>query len=465
MQSQRGVTDASGRLSFDAESAIMAQFQVSRQGFRSEDNLDTARITARRDSLANVTVGLVPQSVITGRVVNGDGEALDGITVEAVRIDIVNGRQQLRESYAAKATDDRGEFRFWNILPGSYYLRVAGREATFLNDTTNLESYGPIYFPSSPRQETAQVLRVEPGKTINASFRLEPHKAYQIRGKILSGPPTGPLRTRLIRGEDSSANRTLIDLFSRTFQVLDVTPGVYTLQVYTSDDSPIWFGETTLDVGDRDLTGATLVMNRGVDVHGAIESAGDPEGFPVIIARRLGLAAPPAALEVVSSREQDGSISLKGLIPGKYSISVSGYLGRQYVSSVVAGSTDVLADGLTVLPSGTPELKITLMPGAGTIAGKIDGASLQDETWTLLLVGRNGDGRTYRTEQVYGNMFNIAAFAPGEYAVYVWPTARPLEFRNPSVLSTFSQYAAPVKVASGENEAVILKPIPKEALP
>ena len=475
---QRTVTDSSGRFSFEAENLISASLQASRQGYRSEENNSPTATTLWAPDFDTATLRLVPQSVVKGRILNSDGDPLYGLTVEAVRIDIVDGRREVKDNFANKVTDDRGEYRLWNLQPGSYYIKVAGRIATYNNSANTIfelsqDAYGPMYYPTATTQDTAQILRVEPGQTVNANFTLEARNAYQIRGKVSNLPPGRPLLVRLLRGVDVLGNRANVNRDAGTFQVADVTPGSYILQVYTANGSPPWMAEVPVNVGERDLTGVELVMAAGVDVHGKYEFAGDPEGFPLLNAHRVdSIVLPGTSAEMMAMMEPDQTgFSFKALPPGKYEISVSGGSGAHYVSSILAGTTDVLQEGLTVTAGGAPELTVTLAPGAGMLAGMIEGgagtAQSRDtgQRWTLLLVGRRGLEATYRTEITFGDEFGVSSLAPGDYALYAWPARHPLEFRNSAVLASLSQYAASVKVGSGETKEVTLKPIPKEALP
>jgi len=78
---QRAVTDFSGRFSFEAENPMSALLQVSRQGYRSEDNNSLAMVTLQAPEFDTATLRLVPQSVVTGRVLNSGGDPLYGLTV------------------------------------------------------------------------------------------------------------------------------------------------------------------------------------------------------------------------------------------------------------------------------------------------------------------------------------------------------------------------------------------------
>lgn len=395
--SQRAVTDASGRFSFEAGGAVNGSLQVSRAGYYSENNLDRAFVVVGNDS-TNMTVRLLPANVITGRVLTSDGEPIPGITVEAVKMEIANGRREFRESYANATTDDRGEYRLWNIAPGSYYVKAAGRASMNMFVAGNAafglleEAYVPVYYPSAISRQDAQLIPLKGGQNVNASFSLEARAAYQIRGKIANLPHQRALGIRLLRTGDPLANRTAVNVAAETFQVADVIPGSYTLQIYTSDALPKMAAEVPVTVENRDLTGVSVALAPGVDLHGTIENAAGFQGEPLVHLHRLDEGAPPGTQVDPFPMPEQGGFSVRGLLPGRYEVSVDGFgfsvgpstqgaddqepatIGpTEYVSGVRSGNVDVLSEGLTVTPGGAPDLIVTLTPGGGTINLEVEG--------------------------------------------------------------------------------------------
>lgn len=253
-----------------------------------------------------------------------------------------------------------------------------------------------------------------------------------------------------------------------TFQVADVVPGSYTLQIYTADGGPLWEGEVPVTAGDRDLSGVSVAMATGVEVRGRVQSAEQHSRVVGLLrARRVGSPGVPGApAEAYAVQSLDG-FTFKNLLPGKYEIVTNGAAGG-YISSIRSGNEDVLADGLTVTPGGAPEIVIDVTPGGGTIKLNLEGVPEQPvlgKFTQVLLVGQNGTARSYRSDQPAGNQGEFYFVAPGDYTLYAWPSSHQIEFRNPAVLDSLSQYATPVKVADGETKEVTIKPIPQEALP
>jgi hypothetical protein len=477
---KRAVTDVSGRFSFDVTLPASMQLTISKQGYRTEDDQETANVQVRPDHAQGIVVRMMPLSTIEGRLVNEDGDPLQGLTVEAVRIEIQNGKRVLKDDYASKVSDDRGEYRLWYLSPGNYYLKVLGRRGT-INALVSgsggvlAEAYGPEYFPNSPELNGARVLNFGGGQTVTVDFKLEGHAVRQIRGTLSNMPQRRQIVMRLVRSGDTLGNRAQVNLANGVFGVADVTPGSYVLQAYTQDAAPVLMGEVPVTVGDTDLTGVKIALNPAVDVNVRVEApvqADGPDGVPL---RRAAVSVQAVPMEprvlprdfpsARSMLQPDGSLVLKGLLPGKYEINVNAF-GQTYVASVSQGDTDVLAEGFTVGPGGGQDLIVRTVTGGGTVLGKIDSSDAAVQ-WTVALFSIAGSRAPIIaqafTAQGIGGVFATQTIAPGDYNVYAWPASKKLAYREADAFQTLGSYANLVSVKEGQNE-VTVKPIP-DALP
>jgi hypothetical protein len=251
--------------------------------------------------------------------------------------------------------------------------------------------------------------------------------------------------------------------------VMDVPAGVYRLQAWERAGAVKKLGEETVIVTDRDVSRVTVTLNAGVAVTGAIRYQG---GAPVSRAGwRSVLLLPVAAsrMEPGSEQEQaevaaDNSFEVVNLLPGRYYVQVlhaSGY----YVHSIASGTTDVLAEGLTV-PAGAspPPLEIVMQRGGGTIEATVTVPLNGD--WGRVVLARRG-GEAASSESACSRpdgTFRVSDLAPGEYTAYAWTGPTELEYRNPAVLDRVSKYAATVTVRDGGTEKITLRAIPKEEL-
>jgi len=424
---------------------------VSHAGFRTEDNQDTATLTLRPASANHVTVRLVPQSMVQGRIVNLEGEAVRGIRVHAIRVDIRDGRRQLQPVPVSQFTDDRGEYHLENLSPGSYYLRAAG------------PGYGPVYYPSAPSLEAARFLRIVPAQKLSADFQVEARHGYQIRGRVANMPVRRRVSVRLLRDGDVLDNQVAVHGDSGVFEINDVASGSYVVQAYIPDLLPLFIGELAVEVGERDLVGATVALQSGTDVAGRVDFSGVQERYALVYATRVNSTPLPVSGRAPTATvTPDGRFVFRNLSPGKYEVTVHAF-PDSYVSSILSGTTDVQAEGLTIGRNGPPDLKITLQPVGGRIEGLVE-SDHADGPFNVVLVHKQGAAQIPTVVRASQGRFRAAGLAPGQYTLFAWHESRNLEYRNAWVLSGLAAYAVSLTLGQGEIKNIALTPVPEQPL-
>ena len=485
---KRAVTDESGKYSFTLPEPTFASIQASHSGYLSGVS------RAERDLSRGMNVKLVPTGVIEGRVVNSDGEPLQGVTVEMIQMQIQDGRKFLRRAQAAR-TNDLGEYRLWNIAPSSVYVKVVGYQGTFAAPggvpvANSSEAFPTVYFPAAPDRESANLIRVGAGQTMRADFSMTSRKSYRIRGVIKDAGSYRNLGVRLMSGEDAAGNRVAINTSSGVFEVNDVTPGTYTLQAFSTGGT-VALGETSVAVGDQDVTGIAVALNTGVDVRGVIEHVGGGQngatqdgdavagGFPdPRYARRppppnapvQAVILQPGRIPVPGTQppaevDSEGHFTFKDMLPGKYAFTLTAY--NEYVESMRSGATDVLADGLEIGSASPAEIKVTLRRGGGTIHGIVSGLP-PGEAATVVLIRTAGLSGiptvAHAVSQENGGeaRFFAGNLAPGEYQIYAWPATQEVEYRNPEALRALSGSLVAVSLHEHGEEQITLKAVSTE---
>jgi hypothetical protein len=451
------------------------RLSVSRQGY--EPGSHQAKIeggTGNTPLKRDITIKLAPLGVIHGRLVNADGEALPGLTVELFKAGVLHGTRRF-SFQIGRMSDDLGEYRFWDLSPGDYYLKATGREARYVQFrgapplSNSDETHGTLFYPGVPTREEAGVIRLSPGATARADFTMETQRAFRIRGKLLNCASYNDAQISLLRGGEAMGTRVGVNATTGDFEVADVPAGAYTLQAWERAGAVEKSGEETVVVTDRDVSRVTVTLNAGVTVTGVIRYQG---GAPVSGARwRSVLLLPVAASRMEPGSEHepaevaaDNSFEVLNLLPGRYYVQVLRAPGY-YVHSITSGTTDVLAEGLTV-PAGVspPPLEIVMQRGGGMIEGTVTVPS-QGDRGRVVLVRRGGEAAIQ--DPAYSRpdgTFKVSDLAPGEYTAYAWTGQTELEYRNPAVRERVSKYAATVTVRDGETEKATLQAVPKEEL-
>jgi hypothetical protein len=454
--SARAITDDSGRFSipFDLDSPASLLF-VSHEGFRSEDNRDIAVLGMRPSGARNILVRLIPQSLISGKIADTDGNPLPGIMVQAIREELRDGVREYRRNFATAVTGRNGEYRLTALTAGIYRLEATG------SAPDSKHGYGPVYFPDSAEAKDAAPVRVGPGESMTADFTLASHPTFQIRGIININSPVRRVALRLLRGDEPINASSGVNLGTHTFQIDAVPSGSYRLQAYTPDSFPPDFGEAAIAVADADVSKVQISMNPAIDIHGRIEFKGakNQERYAFVVAEPMTpyplLRAAPAARAMM---EPGGTFLLHNLLPGRYRLSVK-LTPDSYVESILAGNTDVQQNGFTVGTGRAPDLRITIRRGGGAVEGSVEGVT-STAAVPVLVVQKHGSTQTMSLIRADGGRFLAAGLAPGDYALYALPAIQQIEYKNPDVLAGFSEFATQISVKDGVREFVTLKPVP-----
>lgn len=176
---------------------------------------ETGAAIYRPGDSANIT--LIKGGVITGKVVNSTGEALTGVSVSAIRVGNLNGEeddQSTQQGFGrAWRTDDRGVYRIYGLVAGSYIIQAGGQAVGRAGGGPNpLSPFGqdaPTYYPSSTR-EAAVPLAVRPGdEAAGIDIRYRGEKGRSVSGKVLAKAgenPNDPAPTQIslmLAGTDS----------------------------------------------------------------------------------------------------------------------------------------------------------------------------------------------------------------------------------------------------------------------
>lgn len=136
--------------------------------------------TWNKNGAQSVNLADVAGSVSGTVTASTTGQGLARITVEAFRI-IPNAPEP--ELTSSAATEDDGTYVLGALLPGNYVLRFSA------------DGYDPSYFPGTPDQTAAQVVRIDPLAELPNTNMTLAGQAGQLGGKVPTpdgGDPSAP---------------------------------------------------------------------------------------------------------------------------------------------------------------------------------------------------------------------------------------------------------------------------------
>jgi hypothetical protein len=415
-------SNAAGGFHFSNVPAGEYILSAEKAGF-DQDEAQEIELSGARTGLL---VRLAPLANIRGRIMDDDGDPVDGVTVVAFRAEVESGWRRYTVVRQA-VTDDRGQYRIPWLTKGSYLVQAAGRdEHAFAGEveaaSRRHEAFAPVYFGGAKDRASATVVRLHPGDEARADISIAITSGHLIKGRITNLKPHTQPSIQLLAGEDSMGlNRSTIHFATGDFVLHDLINGIYKLRVIGvgADDQPL-VGEKEVQVAGADVEGVELTLAPGATLQGAVRVEGaDLEAkieawsqFAVKLSapeniRALGLEA------FYSNAVENGTFVVPRVIPGRYTVSFSAPF---YVASARAGQTDLLAKPeIPIGDSPPPALEVVLRVDGGAI----EGSTPQEHAAIVLAVPESPKQPPSITFAGEGT-FEIAGLAPGWYRLHAW---------------------------------------------
>lgn len=482
------VSDAGGKFSIHDIDPGKYRLTAERNGFvRQSYNARGASMAGQiltlsaRDKLTGLAFKLMPQSVISGHVIDEDGDPVARVAVEALQYRYFQGKKQLMP-WGAGSTDDLGEYRIFGLKAGKYFLRATYRdmEMGMTTPTTGArsgsapeEGYAPAYYPGTADASSAATLTLTPGMEARGTdIRLVKTRAVRVRGVVVS--PDGRTRQGMIvmlfpRSASMMFSRMMAPIQDSQghFEIHGVTPGSYVLVANSFGDGIRYSGRQTVEVGNSNIDDVQLALAAPVDLSAHVKI----EGNANVQLNEVRVFLEPVLQAGMGSgggtANSNGDLTVKNLAPVEYRPRVMAPKGF-YVKSIRYGDTDAL-DSAIDLSSGAPgQLEILLSPDGGEVDGSVTNDKGEASTGAMVTLIPDGERRassmffkTGTTDQ--SGHFTMKDIAPGEYTVYAWDEVDYGAVQDPDFLKPFEDQGKKLKIEAKGRENVDLHMIPAKS--
>ncbi|HEX8068720.1 MAG TPA: carboxypeptidase regulatory-like domain-containing protein [Pyrinomonadaceae bacterium] len=459
-----------------------------------------------------VTLRMLKGGVITGRVLNANGEPLVLARVRAARVADAEGRP-VRDPGLTRDwfTDDRGFYRLYGLEPGSY-LVAANTHGGYRASPSKFRATpgqggdeGPTYYPSASVGGATPVLvrGGEEARGIDIRYRNE--RTYAVRGVVVAAGNAAPGATTNAPPAGTFVSIRLLDAATGVPVVFASLPARSTGTVFNFDGVPEGVYDLTaqrgfgteaaavatprrLTVRGGDLTGVELslaplgsVAGRLVleDVRAAAGGADRPAVAltETLVSARRDAAPDKAttnarAAQPASEGQPDarGEFVLPNLYEGRYLFDLRLPGESIYVRAIALAAaatpkaaTDVARNGLALKAGERVQgLTITLAGGAASVRGRVaaagEGAALPARLHVYAVpveAARADDVLRYATAAVQPDgSFAALNLAPGRY----WLVARVVETEPAAVVRDAATRLQLRRAAESANALVELQP-------
>jgi hypothetical protein len=462
-------SDADGRFVINAVPPGRYNVSAARTlFFRPRLNTGASAVTVSDgERFSGLQIFLAPTGVISGRILDERREPQRSVRVEALRREYRDGLAAWVANGQA-TTDDRGEYRLFNLTPGTYYVRATQ------------QSVAPLYYPGLPDADSAIAVNIEVGSeasAIDIEMRKTPEHVVRLR---LGGIPPGAGTTSfVVRRKTTRSNDTLPvrpESLADNVYKLSLPPGSYDVVVQVSSTSTVGTrvlsnaGIFPVVVGNRDQDLGTLAVPQTIPVNGRIVATEPVTG---LTPERLNVTLTSSELSMSTSTrggtpaiETNGNFRLSNVAPGRYRIQLTGLPPDAYLVSAREGPREVLDSGVTVRGDSEPlELRIAGPGSIGGLDGTIVNALGQPvPAATIVLVPapeRRSNASAFRTSTSDQNgNFSIRAILPGEYRVLAWEDIESGAYFDPDFLRNFETRGEAIRLQRGSQTRVTVRVIP-----
>jgi protocatechuate 3,4-dioxygenase beta subunit len=493
---QSVITDAAGHFSIDHIQPGRYEMAISRDGYLTQryaqetgEGPGAVLSLGAGQKMTDLIFRLQKTAVITGRVVDEDGEPMIRAPVEVLRRRNVNGTVKF-EPLSSENTDDQGTYRIFGLSPGRYFVRVRpeAHQGSFVmlrgdnDDEEESEppakiSYAETYYPGTTDSASASAIDVKAGDEIpRIDFFMTPREAartYRIRGHVtnmLAGQSEAFVTVMAVprNGEDLNPFERFAAQPNRktnNFEILQVPPGSYTVAAVIFGGGRTRAATQEVELTNADVDSVSLVLTHGVDISGRVTFEGQTAATsPVNVVLQSQRANMPFLSSIPVAAKPDGSFTLTEVADGAYSIHAFSQCHECYLKSATANGVDLLAQGVLVSSGNAPtSIDLVYSSNTGKASGTVTGADDLPVPGAYVVLVKDNDPRsdddqsieTTTTDQ-YGK-FELSGIPPGRYKAMAFGKGDTDSYGDPDFIKPYAAKADSVDVHAGSTASLQLK--------
>jgi len=408
------------------------------------------------EDVAPLAVKLIRRAVLSGTVVDGDGEPVANADVSVYR------RPQSaddieQEEVDSQETDDRGLFRLANLPPGTYFLGVTVRrdESADLNSRfldadgrPRQEGYAETFYSGATRFEDAKPITLQAGKNVPGLL----FTVLKLQFRHLSGKVAVPARGYITLRHSNGNTKDVPIGADGSFYAGGLESGAYTVELREADEIR---GRKEVDLTNGDLDGVVIAAD-----------AAPASGFTISLQFRTeGLDPPyqpPMSSFTFLSRiggdggsiarpNPDGPLQFSNVTPGLYKLVEYGMAGDFYVKRILLAGQPVPAGQTLDLRHGDPGgIQIVIGRKSAAVTGRITHTGILSEAVTVFLVAESGRTEERAVTDQEGR-FQLEPVAPGKYSLFAVEGFDPNRW-NSAVAARLREKSLAIELADGEKK-------------
>jgi len=480
------VTDAEGK--FRIENIDPGDYMVTprKSGFlnsRSAFQFSSRNLKlGAGETQTSLRYGLAPQAIVTGRVLDDEGEPVQSVDVHLVRLRYARGALQTWQTMGRVQTNDRGEYRIVDVMPGRYLIQADAARLVYMEASAAVPVAGasrtafiPTYYPSAAEPAQASRVDAQAGQELaGQDITLRKDKVVTVSGKVLT-PDGSPAKQTMVL---FAPNDETLGRFNRfgvpvdengNFSDKSIRPGQYVLLTTQMNDQNRNAAQVPVSVGDNGVTNLVVQLVPGFEIKGTITLEGtdkkdyDFSGFSISLSA-VDLANFSGGWGQAKS---DGTFTLSPVWAGRHTIAVYTGSPETYIKSILVGGEDVYGKEFDSSSAAANGIRVVMRLDAAKVKGTVEipeekKASLRTPAAVLL----STDARLRKAMPFYyapidsSSTFDLKSVPPGEYLAFAFEDCDTSSFADPEVLAAIESQGTRVTFAANESKTLTLKLLP-----
>jgi hypothetical protein len=424
-----------------------------------------------------VTIFLMPEGVIKGRVTFSATEPARRLNVEIVSRQVTDGMLRWQSGGSA-STNSNGEFRFSDLQPGTYKLLThewMDNDPVTATPDGQLYGFPPMYYPSATDFAAASTIQLAAGQSFEADLSIVRQAYYAVSIPVTNTEPNGGMNVTVSPQGQRGPGYSLG--YNRARQTIEgqLPNGKYLVEAAGYGPNAA-SGEVHIAVAGASVNGPGMVLMRNnsisVNVKEQFTSNDGPRSgswndgkhtFAAHGARLdVNLRADPldefgqtgSALIRQPIGPDDDSLVLENLAPGRYWLRL--YPSRGYVASATMGGVDLLREPLVVVPGANTPIDITMRDDNAELEGNLLGVSATSAASTprahiYCIPLPDSPGQFLDVSPSPDGSFDYRMLAPGAYRVIAFGSPqRDLPYRDSEAMKLYESKGQIVQFAPGQ---------------
>jgi protocatechuate 3,4-dioxygenase beta subunit len=485
------VTDADGQFTIDDVQPGQYLVVVERPGFV-QSGTGNRRISVSvqpRSAPNDLILHMQPAAVITGKIVDLDGDAMRDVSVSAMRAGSV-GAGRKSHDFGSGATNDLGEFRISDLRAGRYKITASppqGSRPPNLKENNSGKDrsiYLTTHYPGVLDEDQAVAVEIHPGSETRINFGLLTGRAYRVSGSVTGVLSKGIMAQIMLQAKGGGRSQIAPQELGEggRFEFTNVLPGSYVarLIIVTFEGGQpaiqmLRLGNA-IEVSNAPVEGLRLQPEAGGQVRGKFRlDTGQRLDWT-----QLTVALIPAEehgaevaweggmdIPTISSVNTDGTFELKNVPGGNYQLMVgakSNDLRDYFTKSINLEGRDVADSGFPVRPE--PWLDVVISGNGASIAGTVvDGNGQPIANATVVDVPsaehRMRSDLYQRDTTDDSGHFRLRGLNPGKYTVLAFEELQG-DVRQPDFMKSYGARGEIVQLDEGTRKSIVLKLIPPD---